>query len=90
MLKTGEISQEEYDRFRRRDYDELPDNVLFGIADPETVKAMQIEELTHGSTELPIFMMCDTFNRVVWYRQGYSIHMSQQIMDVIMKLMGLM
>ena len=83
-------SQEEYDRFRRRDYDELPDNVLFGIADPETVKAMQIEELTHGSTELPIFMMCDTFNRVVWYRQGYSIHMSQQIMDVIMKLMGLM
>ncbi|MGN0234435.1 MAG: transglutaminase domain-containing protein [Bacteroidaceae bacterium] len=83
-------SQEEYDRFRRKDYDELPDNVLFGIADPETVKAMQIEELTHGSTELPIFMMCDTFNRVVWYNQGYSINMSQQIMDVIMKLMGLM
>lgn len=83
-------SQEEYDRFRRKDYDELPDNVLFGIADPETVKAMQIEELTHGSTELPIFMMCDTFNRVVWHNQGYSINMSQQIMDVIMKLMGLM
>lgn len=82
-------SREEYDRFRRKDFDELPDNVLFGIADPETVQAMHIEELTHGSTELPIFMMCDTFNRVVWYRQGYSINMSQQIMDVIMQLMGL-
>lgn len=81
-------SREEYDRFRRKDYDELPDNVLFGIADPETVEAMHISELTHGSTELPIFMMCDTFNRVVWFRQGYSINMSGQIMDVIMQLMG--
>lgn len=82
-------SREEYDRFRRKDYDELPDNVLFGIADPETVAAMHIPELTHGSAELPIFMMCDTFNRVVWFRQGYSINMSTQIMDVIMQLMGL-
>lgn len=82
-------SREEYERFRRKDFDELPDNVIFGIADPETVAAMHIDELTHGSTELPIFMMCDTFNRVVWFRQGYSINMSQQIMDVIMQLMGL-
>ena len=82
-------SREEYDRFRRKDFDELPDNVLFGIADPQTVAAMHISELTHGSTELPIFMMCDTFNRVVWFRQGYSINMSTQIMDVIMQLMGL-
>ena len=59
------------------------------IADPETVEAMHIAELTHGSTDLPIFMMCDTFNRVVWFRQGYSINMSGQIMDVIMQLMGL-
>lgn len=80
-------SREEYDRFHRKDFDELPDNVLFGIADPETVEAMHIEELTHGSRDLPIFMMCDTFNRVVWFRQGYSINMSQQIMDVIMQLM---
>ena len=50
---------------------------------------MHIAELTHGSTDLPIFMMCDTFNRVVWFRQGYSINMSNQIMDVIMQLMGL-
>lgn len=81
-------SREEYDRFRRKDFDELPDNVIFGIADPETVAAMHIDELTHGSTDFPIFMMCDTFNRVVWFRQGYSINMSQQIMDVIMQLMG--
>ena len=82
-------SREEYDRFVRKDFDEMPDNVLFGIADPETVEAMHIAELTHGSTDLPIFMMCDTFNRVVWFRQGYSINMSGQIMDVIMQLMGL-
>ena len=32
-------SREEYNRFVRKDFDEMPDNVLFGIADPETVEA---------------------------------------------------
>lgn len=82
-------SQEELQSFRshRRDFDDLPDNFIFGVADPETIEAMHIQELTHGSQELPILMMADTFNRVVWFQQGYTIGIVDQIMSVIRQLM---
>ena len=79
-------SQEEYDNFNRAEFDGLPDNFVFGIADPETVEAMHIQELTHGNEELPIVMLCDTFNRVVWFRQGYTIGLGDQIMDALRKI----
>ena len=82
-------SQEEYQSFRshRRDFDGLPDNFIFGVADPKTIEAMQIQELTHGNQELPIMLMADTFNRVVWFQQGYTIGVVDQIMSVIRQLM---
>lgn len=80
-------SQEEYDHFRRDEFDGLPDNFIFGVADPETVEAMHIQELTHGSDELPILMMADTFNRVIWFSQGYTIGIGEQVMKVIRKLL---
>lgn len=79
-------SQEEYDNFNRKEFDSLPSNVLFGVADPETVEALHIQELTHGSQELPILMLADTFNRVVWFRQGYSIGLGDQMMAAIIKV----
>ena len=79
-------SQEEYDKFDRKEFDDLPSNVLFGIADPETAASMHIPELTHGSEELPILMLCDTFNRVVWFRQGYNIGLADQLMDALRKV----
>ena len=79
-------SQEEYDNFNRKEFDDLPGNVLFGIADPETVEALHIQELTHGNEELPIIMLCDTFNRVVWFRQGYNIGLADQMMDALRKI----
>ena len=79
-------SQEDYDNFDRKEFDDLPSNVLFGVADPETAEAMHIHELTHGNEELPILMLCDTFNRVVWFRQGYSIGLGDQMMDALRKI----
>ena len=79
-------SQEDYDNFDRKEFDDLPGNVLFGIADPETVEALHIQELTHGNEELPIIMLCDTFNRVVWFRQGYNIGLADQMMDALRKI----
>ena len=79
-------SQEDYANFDRKAYEDLPSNVLFGVADPETVASMHIEELTHGSEELPILMLCDTFNRVVWFRQGYNIGLADQLMDALRKI----
>ena len=79
-------SQEDYANFDRKEFDDLPDNVLFGVADEETVEALHIQELTHGNEELPILMLCDTFNRVVWFRQGYNIGLADQLMDALRKV----
>lgn len=80
---------EEFQSFRshRKDFDRLPDNFIFGVADPETIKAMHIQELTHGNQELPILLLGDTFNRIVWFQQGYTIGIADQIMSVIRQLM---
>ena len=43
-------------------------------------------ELTNGNTELPIVMLCDTFNRVVWFHQGYGIGLADQMMDVLRRI----
>ena len=79
-------SQEDYAKFDRKEFDDLPSNVLFGVADPSTAAAMHIPELTHGSKELPILMLCDTFGRVVWFHQGYGIGLADQLMDVLRKV----
>ena len=79
-------SQEDYANFDHKEYDDLPDNVLFGVADPATIEALHIQELTHGNEELPILLLCDTFNRVVWFRQGYNIGLADQLMDALRKI----
>ena len=62
-------------------------NINIGTLNRQTIEAMHIQELTHGSQELPILMMADTFNRVVWFQQGYTIGIVDQIMSVIRQLM---
>ena len=79
-------SQEDYANFDRKEFDDLPSNVLFGVADPQTVEALHTRELTHGNRELPILMLCDTFNRVYWFHQGYSIGLGDKMMDVLRKV----
>lgn len=79
-------TQEDYKSFSRKDFDDLPSNVLFGVADPSTAASMHIEELTHGNKELPILMLCDTFGRVVWFRQGYNVGLADQLMDAIRQI----
>ena len=46
------------------------------------VSAMKLR--TDGS--LPIFLIADTFNRVVFVSQGYTIGLGEQLMQVIHKL----
>ena len=38
------------------------------------------------SPSLPVFLICDTFNRVVFVSQGYTINLGEQLMKIIRKL----
>ena len=48
----------------------------------EIASAMKLQ----NASQLPIFIIADTFNRVVFVSQGYTIGLGEQLMKVIHKL----
>ena len=72
-------NQSEADRFRLSDFPELPSNVVFGV-DTEG----QIAAEMPGT--LPVIKIADTFNRVVFTSEGYTIGMGETLMKSIHKL----
>ena len=76
-----------YNSFDAKEFGTLPNTITYGIdtdhaIQREMVNAMKLR--TDGS--LPIFLIADTFNRVVFVSQGYTIGLGEQLMQVIHKL----
>ena len=72
-------NQSEADRFNINDFPELPNNVVFGVdVDGQIVNEMQ------GT--LPVVKIADTFNRVVFESEGYTIGIGETLMKAIQKL----
>lgn len=68
-------------------YGTMPENLVFGIDTDDSIYNLEImSNLTHGTDTLPIFLIADTFNRVVWVSQGYNIGLGQQILRVLHSL----
>lgn len=72
-------NQSEADRFNIKDFPELPSNVVFGV----DVDGQITAEL-NGT--LPVVKIADTFNRVVFESQGYTIGLGEQLVNAIKKL----
>lgn len=73
-------------KFNAADYGELPANTSYGI-DEDGVILKQIQrEMKLTNANLPIFIIADTFNRVVFISQGYTIGLGEQLQQVISKL----
>lgn len=80
-------SQEEYLKFKREDFPNLPKNVIFGI-DTQNKIRKQITTSMNSSNDgaLPIIFIGDTFNRVVFESEGYTIGLGEQLLKVIHRL----
>lgn len=81
-------SSDEYERFckNRAEFTQLPSNLRFGIDTEGQIAADFFGSgLTH-TRELPIVVIGDTFNRVVFKTQGYTIGLGEQLKQVIGKL----
>ena len=78
---------EQYKKFRPQDFPGLPKTITFGI-DVDGAIQKQIAEgmKLQNKTILPMFIIGDTFNRVVFVSQGYTIGLGEQLMKVIHKL----
>lgn len=65
----------------------MPSTVVYGIDIDKTIQHQIAREMKfHTKTVLPMFVIGDTFNRVVFASQGYTIGLGEQIIKVSKKL----
>ena len=64
----------------------LPANVSFGTLAPETIDDVLSQSRLPLTSARPVFFVADTFNRIVWYSQGYTIGLGEQLLAASRKL----
>ena len=81
-------SQEEYDRFlkNRAEFTSLPSNLSFGVDSEGQIQNDLFGSGLTKSQELPLVVIADTFNRIVFASQGYTIGIGEQLKTTIGKL----
>lgn len=73
-------------RFNRDHFGSLPANLAFGIdSDSRSLNELK-ESLNMPTTGLPVFVIADSFNRVVFATQGYNIGLGDKLLDILSKL----
>lgn len=79
--------EDEKARFTNRaEFKNLPETIVWGT-DVDGKINKEVEEAMKLTTpNRPVFLICDTFNRVVFISQGYTIGLGEQLMSVIKKL----
>ena len=79
-------NEDEVNRFNFSAFKGIPNTVEWGI-DPDGKCLAEIrEQMKLSSSSLPVFVICDTFNRVLFVQQGYTINLGEQLLKVIKKL----
>jgi hypothetical protein len=73
-------------RFNFSEFNNLPATTVWGTDIYGTIKQEIMEQLHLTSSALPIFLICDSFNRVVFVQQGYTIGLGEQLLKVIHQL----
>lgn len=64
----------------------LPTTATFGVDKDGKIASEIIAGLKLPETERPIFVIADTFNRIVFVSQGYTINLGEQLIDTIHQL----
>ena len=86
MLLLFENKEEAF-KYRQENYGTLPRNIIYGIDPDGSIKLQIAEEMKlQSKTQLPIFILADTFNRVLFCSQGYTIGLGEQFTRVINNL----
>ena len=70
-------------RFKNENFGTLPANIILGVDAEGKIRQQvaQAMKLTNPS-QMPVFIVADTFNRVVFCSQGYTIGMGEQLEKV--------
>ena len=80
-------SEADAKKFNKEEFANLPSTVKFAIDKDGTVRKQTAHNMKMQSdTQLPMFIIADTFNRVVFSSQGYTIGLGEQMKNVFNRL----
>lgn len=86
LLFTNQAEKDKFEA-QKGEFGNLLKNTIFGIdKDGTVVKEIVKEMKLRNPNQLPIFIIADTFNRVVFLSQGYTIGLGEQLVKVSSKL----
>ena len=78
-------NQEDYDKFKLKNFSELPEGIVYGI-DDGTIHDELMEGLKLDNDSRPIFIIGNANSEVVFVKQGYTIGLGEQLLKVISNL----
>ena len=80
-------NETEAQKYRHENYGALPKNIIYGIDTDGSIRRQIAQEMKlQSDTQLPMFILADTFNRVMFCSQGYTIGLGEQLNKVISNL----
>ena len=79
-------TEDELEKINKEEFSELPSTVVWGTDIADHIKTEIWNNLKLSSTAMPVFLVADTFNRVVFLRQDYTIGIGQELVNTIHKL----
>ena len=80
-------NEAEAQKYRQESFGTLPKNIIYGIDKDGSIRHQIAQEMKlENETGLPVFILADTFNRVLFCSQGYTIGLGEQLNKVINNL----
>ena len=73
-------------RFEKDRFANLPSTLIFGIDNTERIIEELADSLNLPDRSLPIFVIADSFNRVMFVSQGYTIGLGDKLLEVLTKI----
>ena len=70
-------------RFAKESFPGMPSTIIYGIDTDGVAKQIAEAMKLKNKNSLPIFIIADTFNRVVFVSQGYTIGLGEQLMKTV-------
>ncbi len=79
-------NREAFNKFNASEFPGLPSTITYGIDTEGSIQKQIVEGMELGNSNLPLFIIGDTFNRVVFVSKGYTIGLGEQLMKTVHKL----
>ena len=77
------FTDEQARRFNKREFNSLPSNVIWGIDYDNMILQHINDQLRQQSQALPLFVLIDKSRNIRFIKQGYTIHLGDQLVESI-------